>query len=42
VREIGLHVNIEKTKYMITSRNTEDVGGRDLTVKDEVIEKENK
>ena len=26
--EIGLQVNVEKTKYMITSRNTENEGNR--------------
>ena len=26
--EIGLQVNVEKTKYIVTSRNTEDEGNR--------------
>ena len=41
--EIGLQVNVEKTKYMIiTSRNTEDEGNRHITIKNEIIEKVNK
>ena len=35
--EIGLQVNVEKTKYMITSRNTEDEGNRHITIKNEII-----
>ena len=40
--EIGLQVNVEKTKYMITSRNTENEGYRYITIKNENIEKVNK
>lgn len=36
-----LRVNTEKTKYkyMMTSRNTEEKGNRNITIKDEIIEK---
>ena len=30
--EISLQVNVEKTKYMITSRNTENEGNRFITI----------
>jgi len=39
--EIGLQVNIEKTKYMI-SRNTGNNGNRYILIKNEIIEKVNK
>jgi len=39
--EIGLEVNIEKTKYMITSRNTENEVNRYITIKNVDIEKIN-
>jgi len=29
--EIGPQINIDKTKYMVTSRNTEDEGNRYIT-----------
>jgi len=40
--EIGLQVNIDKTKYMIRSRNTGNEGNKNIRIKDEVIEKVNK
>ena len=30
--EIGLQVNVEKTKYMITSRYSEEEGNRNITI----------
>jgi hypothetical protein len=41
-REIGLQVNVEETKYMITSRNAEEEGNRNMTINNETIEKVNK
>jgi len=40
--EIGLQVNTDKTKYMITNRNTGNQGNRNIKVRDEVIGKVNK
>jgi len=40
--EIGLQINIDKTKYMITSRNTGNEGNKNIIIRDEVIEKVNK
>ena len=40
--EIGLQVNVQKTKYKITSRNTGDEGNRYITIKNEILEKVNK
>jgi hypothetical protein len=40
--EIGLQVNVEKTKYMITSRNAEEEGNRNITINNMTIEKVNK
>jgi len=39
--EIGLQINIDKRKYMITSRNTGNEGNN-IRIRDEVIEKVNK
>jgi len=39
--EIGLQVNIGKTKYMITSRNTGNEGNKNIRIGDEIIEKGN-
>jgi len=32
-------VNIDKTKYMVTSRNTENEGNKNIRIRDEVIVK---
>jgi len=39
--EIGLQVNKDKTKYMITSRNTRNEGNKNIRIRYEVIEKVN-
>jgi len=36
--EIGLEVNIDKTKYIITSRNTGIEGNKNIRIRDEVRE----
>jgi len=40
--EIGLQLRAEKTKYMITIRNTENEGNRYITVKNEITQNVNK
>jgi len=40
--EICLQVNIDKTKYMITSRNTGNERHKNIRIRDEVVEKVNK
>jgi threonine dehydratase len=35
-------VNVEKIKYLITSRNAEEEGNRNITINKETIEKVNK
>jgi len=40
--EIGLQVNINKTKYMITKRKTGNEGNKNIRIRNEVIEKVNK
>jgi len=40
--EIGVQVNLNRTRYMITSRNTGNEGNKIIRIRDEVIEKVNK
>lgn len=39
---IGIQINIDEAKYIITSRNTKNEGNKNIKFRDEVIEKVNK